>query len=126
MSQAGIIPEGVVEVSSATRNNPAIYETSLGRFSYQHLKASAFFGYETTMEGKAPVRIATTEKAILDFFWWREREWAEVEFERWRIQDPFRRLDFAKMEAFARRWDSPRLIAATLNLREFITARYGH
>jgi hypothetical protein len=125
MNQAGLIPEGVMEVTSATRNNPAVYNTPCGRFAYRHLKAEFFFGYQIVMEGRVPVKIARPEKAILDFFWWREGQWNDVEFERWRIQDPFRRLDFDAMTALAEQWGAPRLKAAAANLKTFITARYG-
>ena len=35
LNQLGLIPEGVVELTSATRNNPADFNTPLGRFVYQ-------------------------------------------------------------------------------------------
>ena len=68
------------------------------------------------------MRIARPEKALLDFFWWHKVEWDRTEFERWRIQDPFRRLDTARLKDFARRWDQPRLIRAAEQLTRYLEA----
>jgi hypothetical protein len=120
LNQAGLIPEGVLEVTSATLNNPARFTTPLGRFVYQHLSPGGFFGYETIFEGGMPVLVATPEKALLDFFWWRHVEWNTGEFARWRIQDPWRKLDHRRLKRFACQWGQPRLIRAAEELSAYL------
>jgi hypothetical protein len=122
MSQLGLIPEGVVAVTNATRNKPAEFETPFGRYVYQHLHAAGFFGYKTMVEGKTTVRVATAEKALLDFFWWKRIEWNAQEFERWRIQDPFHKLNHRRLHAFAKSWNQPRLIRAAANLTAYLAS----
>ena len=122
LNQLGLIPEGVVEITNATRLNPAEFDTPLGRYNYRHLSDAGFFGYETEMEGDIPVRIATPEKALLDFFWWKNIEWTPIEFARWRIQNPFGKLDLDRLRRFARQWGQPRLVRAAEQVTQYLTA----
>lgn len=120
LNQLGLIPEGVLEVTNATRNNPATFDTPMGRFVYQHLSANGFFGYETEYDGALPVQVATPEKALLDFFWWKNVQWDGNEFARWRIQDPFHKIDHNRLLAFADRWNQPRITKAAKALTEYL------
>ncbi len=121
LNQTGLIPEGVMEVTNATLGNPAKFDTPLGRYAYQHIQTQGFFGYETKPDaGGYIVRVALPEKALLDFFWWHKLEWDRKEFERWRIQDPFGRLNTGRLHEFARRWDQPRLFRAAKNLTTYL------
>lgn len=120
LNQEGLIPEGVMEVTSATLNNPAEFATQLGRFAYQHVSPRGFFGYETIREGLMPVLLATPEKALLDFFWWQDAEWDAAEFARWRIQDPWKKINYRRLRAYAKQWGHPRLIRAAENLAAYL------
>jgi hypothetical protein len=125
LNQLGFIPEGVCEVNSATLNNPACFETPMGRFVYQRISPNGYFGYDEQDEGgPVPALVATPEKALLDFFWWRPQvDWGPAEFDRWRIQDVFRRLDHRRLRKFASQWDQPRLIQAADQVIHYLT--YG-
>ena len=122
LNQLGLIPEGVFEITNATLNNPARFETPLGRFTYQHLSGKGFFGYETIREGALEIMVATPEKALLDFFWWQDVEWTPQEFQRWRIQDPWKKLDMAKLRTFAEQWGPQRLQRAAGQLTQYLKA----
>jgi predicted transcriptional regulator of viral defense system len=45
-----------------------IFKTSLGTFSIHHINPSFFFGYEPV--GKFGIKMATPEKALLDFLYY--------------------------------------------------------
>lgn len=122
LNQLGLIPEGVIEVTNATPKNPAIFDTPLGRYVYQHIGPAGFFGFEELPDGLATVRVATPEKALLDFFWSRNIEWDKVEFARWRIQNPFKKINFRRLHAYAKQWDQPKLTRATERLTEYLAA----
>jgi hypothetical protein len=123
LNQEGLIPEGVTEVTNATLGNPAEFDTALGRYAYQHIQTQGFFGFETKLDaGGYAVRVALPEKALLDLFWWHKTEWDRPEFERWRVQDPFGRLNTKRLRDFAQRWDQPRLIRAAENLTTYLKA----
>jgi len=121
LNQLGLIPEGVTVVTNATRRNPAEFETRIGRFVYQHIQEQGFFGYEERPDGcGVRVRVATPEKALLDFFWWKNIEWNDAEFSRWRLQDPFRRINHKQLREFARQWNQPRLTRAADRLSTYL------
>lgn len=64
----GLIPEGVVEVSSVTPRRTREYATPIGRFSYTHLSLAAYgmgVRMEQTPEG-AGFLMASPEKALCD------------------------------------------------------------
>jgi hypothetical protein len=64
----GLIPEGVVEVSSVTSRRAREFATSVGRFSYTHLSPLAYgmgVRMEETPEG-AHFLMASPEKALCD------------------------------------------------------------
>lgn len=72
LSHAGLIPEVVDVTVSITARAPVLFETPVGRFAYRHCDPRLMFGYTIMHLGKptqAPVRVAETEKAILDFLY---------------------------------------------------------
>jgi hypothetical protein len=66
------------------------------------------------------VLLATREKALLDFFWWQRVEWTDAEFERWRIQDPWKKIDRKRLQAYVKRWNEPRLRRAVDVLLQYL------
>lgn len=72
LSHAGLIPETIDVTVSMTSKPPAFFETPVGRFRFHHCKPSLMFGYHVEHLGPptaAPVRVADTEKAILDYLY---------------------------------------------------------
>ena len=69
LSYYNLIPESVFTFTSATTRNTASYETSVGNFSYKHIKPPLFFGYKLMRERDFVVKIAEPEKALHDFFY---------------------------------------------------------
>lgn len=71
LSRAGLIPEAVYGITSATPKRNRDFDTRLGRFSYRHLPLEAYsFGWtrEALTDGSGFL-IATPEKALLDLFY---------------------------------------------------------
>ncbi|WP_373493769.1 hypothetical protein [Aquiflexum sp.] len=71
LSYYGLIPEGVFMVTSVSTRNTANHETSIGTFAYKHIKANLFFGYKLIKEQDWSYKVAEPEKAILDFFYFK-------------------------------------------------------
>lgn len=63
----GIIPEAVSDITSVTTRKTNIFRNELGIFSYNHLKPSAFRGFEEMGPAVAPFFMARPEKAVADF-----------------------------------------------------------
>jgi predicted transcriptional regulator of viral defense system len=111
LSRAGLIPEGVRTVTSATPKRNRDFDTPLGRFSYRHLPAAAYsFGWTREELGDGSgFLIATPEKALLDLLYrsGRARSIKVLEerlFEDLRIDiDAFRGLERGRLSEYASR-----------------------
>lgn len=71
LAHAGLIPEAVQGITSATPKRNRDFDTHLGRFSYRHLPLAFYsFGWtqETLTDGSGFL-IATPEKALLDLLY---------------------------------------------------------
>lgn len=67
----GLIPERVTVNTSITTKRPESFETPAGRYEYQHVKPTLFWGYTALKMDQETVFMATPEKALLDFFYLR-------------------------------------------------------
>jgi predicted transcriptional regulator of viral defense system len=67
LAHHGLIPEAVPVTTSVTAGRPATIETKLGRYSYQHVRPEAFFGYHRVpIVGDQDALVADPAKALLD------------------------------------------------------------
>lgn len=66
----GMIPEYVPVTTSVTTGRPESLNTPLGRFQFQHIQRSWFYGYRQVDLGKGQLAfLATPEKALLDLIY---------------------------------------------------------
>lgn len=91
-----LIPESVYTVTSASTRRTYEFETSLTRFSFRTIHRKLFFGYSIE---PGPVKIASMEKAVLDYFYLNTFLRTEDDFASLRIDG----------EAFLGRLDQERL-----------------
>jgi hypothetical protein len=116
LNHEGLIPEGVTTPTFATIRDATTIATNIGPIEYWQIPRKAFFGYKI-QDG---AYIATPEKALLDFFWLRNIEWNEKEFERWRIQDDWKCLNWDRLRDYLKKWGDPRLERAVDALAAFL------
>jgi predicted transcriptional regulator of viral defense system len=99
----GCIPEGVYLVTSVTTQQTHHFDTFMGRFRYQHLKPSLFFGYEPVQVGTHNFRMASAEKALLDTLYLtpslKDKEDVEGLRLNWELMRT--RYDLAKLNAYS-------------------------
>jgi predicted transcriptional regulator of viral defense system len=66
----GMIPEGVVQITSVTSLKTASFTNDYGDFSYHSIKEKLMFGYELKpMIDNRIIQFATPEKALLDLLY---------------------------------------------------------
>lgn len=85
LSWHGLIPEGVYTITSASSLKTNEFKTSIGTFSYRHLKPELMFGYELISANNFQAKIAEPEKAILDFLYLNVKLNSSAEFSELRI-----------------------------------------
>ena len=70
LSYYGLIPEAVANITSVATLKTALFENSVGVFSYKKIKDSFFTGFEhIKFDGEKNVLFASLEKALLDFLY---------------------------------------------------------
>lgn len=69
LSYYQLIPESVHVVTSVSSRKTYKYETPVGLFTFRQIKPVLFFGYALKDYGDKHFKIATIEKAILDYFY---------------------------------------------------------
>lgn len=69
LSYYGFIPESVYGITSASSRRTYVFQTKIGQFSYRSIKPDFFFGYGIIRYGSKSYKIASAEKALLDYFY---------------------------------------------------------
>jgi predicted transcriptional regulator of viral defense system len=67
----GIIPEGVYKIQSVSTRKTGTFTTSVVTFNYRSIKKELYFGYQLATKNNCTYRIASREKAVLDFLYLR-------------------------------------------------------
>ncbi len=66
-----VIPESVLGVTSVSSRKTKQFESEWGRLSYRSIKPILMFGYRVVeREKKIKYKIASIEKAVLDYLYW--------------------------------------------------------
>lgn len=65
----GFIPEEIFQVTSVSTKKTVSFQTSVGNFSYRHLKPRLFWGYDLMIFGRQKMLLADPEKALLDYLY---------------------------------------------------------
>lgn len=111
-----LIPDVAREYTSATMRRPQTFTNHLGVFSYRHMSAKYFWGFETLRSGETDFRCATPGKALLDHWHWSRGEWTRDRMREMRLQN-LERLNFRELDAAVRRVGKPRIVRAYEALR---------
>lgn len=69
MSHYHLIPEGVYTITAVTSLKTQDYSTSIGTFSYKHVKPSLMFGYRLVSFANTMYKLAEPEKLVLDYLY---------------------------------------------------------
>jgi hypothetical protein len=121
LSIHSIIPEGVTEVTCATTQATEKKQTPQGTFGFQHFDPKEYFGWTTETDGYGqPIRIATPEKALLDFIWTENKKWTPKEFAQWGISDPRKKINIETLQKTAATWGNTKISQTTENLISFL------
>jgi len=103
------IPETVYEITSISTRKTKTFDNELGRFCYQSIKPSLFWGYKTVAWHGGYYNMATPEKALLDLAYlepnFSDRGWLEEM--RFDYDELLTTLDISLMAFYAKVMKSP-------------------
>jgi len=71
LSSYGLIPESTYVITSASTRKTYQFKTPIGEFAYRTIRPRMFWGYHLIEWNHRTFRIATPEKALLDYFYFR-------------------------------------------------------
>lgn len=121
LSQYGLIPESVYQITSASTRKTKIFNTLYGSFSYRSISPQLFFGY--MIDPQSGYIIASAEKALLDHLYFRKR-FDENDLFEWRLNiDEYRKaVNEELIEKYLRIFNNKSLKRRYDILKEFINA----
>ena len=85
-----VIPESVLGMTSVSSRKTRQFDSKWGRFSYSSIKPTLMFGYRIVVhEQLIKYKIASLEKAVLDYLYWNSRVDSHDDFAglRWNRQE---------------------------------------
>jgi predicted transcriptional regulator of viral defense system len=102
----GFIPEAVFAVTSVSTRKTKTFSTIYGKMIYKHMHPRYFFGYDLVEFGKSRYKIASPEKAVLDFLYLnsqiKSRE--DVEELRFNLLEVRKKVDQEKFKEFLQKF----------------------
>ena len=101
-----LIPEAVTVYTSVTTKRPDRFVSEEGDFDYRHIKPALFWGYDTVSLRNQTAFIASPEKALLDFFYFRGTNVSVEYIDELRLQN-LEDVDAGKLNEYARRFKKP-------------------
>jgi predicted transcriptional regulator of viral defense system len=120
-----VIPESVLVVTSVSSRKTKQFDSEWGRFSYSSIKPALMFGYRVVvLEKMTKYKIASLEKAVLDYLYWNNRIDSYDDFAglRWNKQELLRLEDNPLFKKYLKIFDNKALDRRADQLMEYIHA----
>ncbi|MBU1035867.1 hypothetical protein KJ974_04135 [bacterium] len=111
LSYYHLIPESVYGITSISTRRTYHFRTSIGEFIYRSVKPQLFFGYHLMNYRELYLKMASVEKAILDYFYLHPDIETEQDFDSLRINKEmfFEQVDEGKLMNFLGRFNQKKL-----------------
>lgn len=122
LSYYGLIPESTYGITSVSTRKTYIFRTKIAEFSYRTIKSKIFFGYDIVQYDNKNFKIATLEKALLDYFYINPAIKNNDDFASLRInKDTFIKvINKKKLHTYLNRFKQKALTKRVKNFLEFI------
>jgi len=111
LSYYHLIPESVYGITSISTRRTYHFKTSVGEFIYRSVKPQLFFGYYLMGYKDQHLKMASIEKALLDYFYLHPDIETEQDFDSLRINKEmfFEQMDEKKLMSFLGRFNQKKL-----------------
>lgn len=110
-SYYNFIPEGVFQVTSVSAKANRKFSTPEGRFVYKNLKPELIFGYNLVRTEDLVYKLATPEKAVLDFLHLYPQYKTESDMAglRWNVLETEEKFNYSRAEKYLKVFNSKAL-----------------
>jgi len=111
LSYYHLIPESVYGITSISTRRTYSFRTSIGKFTFRTIKPQLFFGYYLMNYKKQYLKMASIEKALLDYFYLHSDIETKQDFDSLRINKEifFEQVDEGKLLNFLGRFNQKKL-----------------
>src|SRR5680860_947179 len=111
LSYYHLIPESVYGITSISTRKTYHFVTSIGEFIYRAVKPPLFFGYDLIKFQEKYLKMASMEKALLDYFYLHSDIETEQDFDSLRINKEmfFEQMDEKKLMSFLEKFNQKKL-----------------
>ncbi len=111
LSYYHLIPESVYGITSISTRRTYHFKTSIGEFTFRTVKPKLFFGYNLMGYKDQHLKMASIEKALLDYFYLHPDIETEQDFDSLRINKEmfFEQMDEKKLMGFLGRFNQKKL-----------------
>jgi len=118
----GLIPESVYGMTSVSTRRTYLFKTAVAEFSYRTIKPRLFFGYNLAEQNNRFFKIASPEKAVLDYFYINPGIKDNDDFESLRIDKAafLKLVSMAKIRGFLKKFKQKALKKRIMAFLEFI------
>ena len=122
LSYYQLIPETVYGITSASTRRTYKFNTCLAEFSYRTIRPGLFFGYEIIRYGSKRFKIASVEKALIDYFYAHPHIKERADFAGLRVnkESLLRQIDRGTFGRFLERFGKKTLERRVVSFLEFI------
>jgi len=122
LSYYHLIPESVYEITSVSTRRTYKFKTLVAGFSYRTIKPGLFFGYNIIKYREKSFKMASLEKAILDYFYINTDYKDEADFASLRINKDmlFNQVNEERLFAFLQRFGKASLTERIESFWEFM------
>lgn len=124
LSYYHLIPESVYGITSASTRRTYRFKTQIAEFSYKTIKPQLFFGYNLITYGNKYFKLASIEKAILDYFYINSNIKTESDFASLRINRDvfFNQINEEELHKFLEKFAQKRLTKRIKSFLGFLSA----
>jgi predicted transcriptional regulator of viral defense system len=118
-----IIPEGVYKIFSVSTRKTETFTTKVGVFDYRTIKKTLYFGYQLVRTKDVIFKLATREKAVLDFLYLRPDidDYLKFESLRWNRLE-LQRIDENVLHEYLALYNSATLYKKLKFLKSYLNA----
>jgi len=111
LSYYHLIPESVYGITSISTRRTYSFRTSIGEFTFRTIKPQLFFGYNLMNYKEQYLKMASIEKALLDYFYLHPDIDTKQDFDSLRINKEmfFEQMDEEKLQNFLRKFNQKKL-----------------
>lgn len=120
-----LIPESTYSITSASTRRTYKFKTSIAEFNYRAIKTDFFFGYVINRYNGKCFKIATPEKAILDYLYLNPHLNKESDFASLRVNPEvfFQKIKTKKLKTYLKKFAKNTVITRVNNFVDFLSAQ---